>query len=477
MTQAQGSGQSGTAKGGLRRGLKAAWSRATRFFGYDLWEWDLTQLPRMKKLGISLTRVAGIVVKGFHSDKCTLQASALTYFTLMSMVPVLALSLSVAKGFGAQRRVMEMVGLEQIGPGEYEAVGRLAELPAEAQQVTVFLFSAVDQASFGALGAVGLALLFWSVIKVMWKIENTFNLVWGVHEPRTLLRKISDYISVFVLVPVMMLLATSVNAVLSSERVLAMLADRLGVFFWFYEQTLALAGLLVIFLAFALLYMFMPNTRVRVLPALVGGVIGGSLWYMLQVVYFAAQSGLTQKNVIYGTFAAIPFFLFWVYLGWVVVLLGAELSFAVQNYQTYTAERKAEQASFATRQLLAMLLVYEICRSFYEGDDDAWGPEQFGAAHGIPIRLVTSVLSQLTRANVVVSTESRVARYVPARDLGRLTIGDVEKALLGMAENGVCRVTRKTNRQLYQAFNDRYLERDNPASRTTFRELLAANGQ
>ncbi len=462
----------GNAATGFVRSLKTAWSATLRFFQHDIWERDLSSLPRMKKAGLALVRIVGIVLKGFHSDECTLQASALTYFTLMSMVPVLALSLSVAKGFEAERRVMELIGLVQTGPGQYDTIGRMAELPPEAQQVAMVIFNAVEQANFGALGAVGLAFLFWAVIKVMAKIENTFNLVWGVHEPRPWLRKISDYISVFVLVPVMVLLATSVNAVLSSDKVTGMLQQRLGALFWLYEQALGMTGLLFIFLAFIFLYMFMPNTRVRILPAAVGGVIGGTLWYVIQTFYFMAQSGLTQKNVIYGTFAAIPFFLLWVYMSWLVVLFGAELAFAVQNCQTYTAERKAEHASVATRQLLGMLLVYEICRNFYGDDEESWDPEQFSAARGIPIRLVTAVLSQLTAAHVVLATESRDARYVPAKDIGRLTLGNVETALFGAADTTVSETTRNENERLYNAFNERYLKKDDATSSTTFRELI-----
>ncbi|MCF7855234.1 MAG: YihY/virulence factor BrkB family protein [Candidatus Pacebacteria bacterium] len=454
--------------------VRDSWIEARRFFREELWDMDLSTLPKIKTFGLSLIRVTTIVVRGFAVDRCTLQASALTYYSLMALVPIVALMLSVSKGLGAQQRLMELIGVEKVMDSGQFAVqqgSRLAQLPEEAHQVVYTIFNAVENTNFGALGAIGLGILFWTVIKGMGKIENAFNDIWGVHEPRSLLRKFADYVSVLVMVPVMVLLATSVNALLSSDKVTTLLEGKLGPLYYFYEKGLGLSGLFFIILAFVFLYMFMPNTKVRLFPALTGGFVGGGLWYAAQGIYFMAQVGLAQKNAIYGTFAAIPFFIFWVYLSWVVVLFGDEIAFAIQNYKTYVMERRAEDASFATRQMLAMLVVYDVSRAFYN-DHPSWDPHVFSEKHHIPVRLVTSITSQLSEAHVLIPTAQRDPKYVPGKDIGRLTLADVEKALRGPVSSNVAQATEQESDYLKNAFQQRFTESTDDISRTTMRDIL-----
>ena len=479
--------------------VKQAWRDGSKFVGEELWDMDLTTLPRLKKMGLTTLRIIGIVGKGLVADKCTLQASALTYFTLMSMVPVLAMMLAVAKGLGAQEALMDRVGLEreilaaealEAGEGEGgEAIGsakevvryaiseesQLAKLPPQSQDMVTraadTILGAVESASFGTIGAIGLAVLFWSVIKVMGKIENTFNHIWGVSEPRTILRKFSDYISVLVLVPVMVLVATSINALLKSDQVAVMLQNRIGPLFYLYERLLGLSGLAFLFLAFMCLYMFMPNTRVKLFPALVGGIIGGGIWYVWQGVYFFAQVGLAQKNAIYGTFAAIPFFLFWVYLSWVIVLFGAEVVFAVQNHRTYAQEQAAQDATFATHQMLAMIVLFEICRDYYRGTN-SWNAHDFSMENGIPIRLVHKALSALAAAGVLLHTKDGEGRYVPGRDLGKLTLAQAENALMGDVSPSVGRTVSHEHKALHEKFKKHFDNFKDALAGTSMRDLV-----
>jgi membrane protein len=459
---------------GLLGTLRNTLADARNFFHEELWDLDLKTLPRMKKFGVSLVRVFGIVIKGFATDKCTLQASALTYFTLMSLVPVLALTFSVSKGFGAQNRLMAIIGLERAAEtGEYIVVAgsKLAELPEQAALVATVLFKAVDNTNFGALGTIGVGLLFWTVIKVMGKIENSFNVIWGVHEARSLIRKFSDYISVLIMVPIMMLMATSANALLSSERVTTTLQGKLGPFFWIYEKGLGFTGVFMLVVAFSCLYMFMPNTRIRVFPAFLGAMVGGGLWYLSQWGYFALQVGLAKNNAIYGTFAAFPFFLFWVYLSWVIVLFGAEVAFAVQNFETYMLEQGAAKATFATRQVLGMLLVHEVARDFYRGDR-RWSLGTFCKDHNIPIRLASSVLGELTDADILLHTGERELHYVPAKDLGQLTLGDVEEALRGDPDRNVRAVASHESKFLQDALAAHMQMFTDALGNTSFREMI-----
>lgn len=460
--------------------IRGFFSDARQFFHDELWDMDLRTLPRMKQFVVSLIRICGIVLKGFADDKCTLQASALTYFTLMSLVPVLALMFFVAKGAGAQGKLMEFVGLESmVDTGEYVVVAgsKLAELPEQAAAIAKVLFAAVDNANFGAIGIVGIVFLLWAAVKVMTKIEDAFNTIWGIYESRKLMQKFAYYLAVLFMVPILVLVATSTNALLSSERVTAQLQENLGPLFYAYQKGLGLTGLFVIFMAFIVLYMFMPNTRVRVFPALVGGVIGGGIWYLLQIFYFAAQVGLAQKNAIYGTFSAFPLFLVWLYMSWVVVLFGAEISFAIQNYRTYIQERHARGASFATRQTLGMLVVHQISKSHFEGLGP-WDQQEFCVQYGIPTRLVLSIAEDLRQAGIIAPVQAKGGvRYLPCNDIARLTLRDVEHALIGDVSKAVSQAATHQSAALQNVYAEHFKDFSEALGDTTFREVVAGNGQ
>ena len=243
----------------VRHSIRTAIADAKLFVNQKLWDRDLAALPRVKRLAFSSCRIITIVIKGFISDRCALQASALTYISLMSMVPVLALMLSLSKGFGAQEMLMETIGIRRIGTvasstngpaangdvqnapqaaqappadplGEgsgddmgacFEVIegSKLSELPPQAAKVVQVIFAYVDNTNFKRLGVVGLLFLLVSVLKAAGKVEQSFNLIWGIHESRSVYRKFSDYLSVLIVVPVLMLGATSVNTALSSEHV------------------------------------------------------------------------------------------------------------------------------------------------------------------------------------------------------------------------------------------------------------------
>lgn len=405
-----------------------------KFLNEDLWDVNLNILPGTRRFLLSVLRVMHMVVKGFITNRSGVQASAMTYFTLMAMVPVLALMLSVSKGFRVQDRLLETVGI-QFDTATREVVvapgGALSELPQAMVKVIKDVFLAVENTNFSTLGIVGIALLFWSVVKMMGRIEAIFNIIWGVGKSRTIIRKFSDYISVLVTFPILLLLATSASAALRSEGLNTLLRARLGPLFWVYERGLGLSSVFFVVLGFSLLYMFMPNTKVKLLPAFIGGLIGGICFISWQWFYFTVQIGAAKQNPIYGTFAAIPLFLIFVQIGWLLVLFGAEVGFAVQNYKTYNIESSPNTMSFATQQLLGLLIITEVARAFHKGCQ--WNPVDYSSSHNIPARITAIVLDRLVDGNVLIAVEGdkKERSYVPAKDLGTLTVADVRAALSG----------------------------------------------
>ena len=434
--------------------MRAAWRDLTGFVHKELWDLDLTALPRLKKLAFSAVRIVWIVGKGFVGDKCALQASALTYISLMSMVPVLAMMFWVAKGAGYDDKLMLDAGLvvmeeahhalDENGEVDPETLYRidpestLATLPEQAQTLAKHLCAYVERTDFNALGTLGSLLLLWTVIRMMGKAERTFNLIWGIREHRSW-RQFPDYVFLLVVVPFLILGVTGLNALLSSDRVCAFWATRLGALYWIYQKLIGLTGVLALFVAFSFLYAFMPNTRVRFVPAAVAGVVGGGAWFLVQIFYFNGQAWLTRKNAIYGTFAAFPVFLFWLYMSWVIVLFGAELCFAIQNYDTYVHEGASAHASFATRETLGFVVTYEVCRAFCRSEGP-WSPVVFARKHVVPRRLMEDVLFVLSENGILLrvpQSESKDSLYVPGADPTSLSLADVHRAFRGRVAEDV----------------------------------------
>jgi membrane protein len=501
-----------SAAGGVGRTLSTFVSDARRFFQEELWDRDVGTLPRMKRFLFSLCRVSTIVVKGFIADNCGLQASALTYITLMSMIPVLALMFSFTKGIGMQNRIIEVIGLEkhevtetvdgekvvdihfsipapdseddeakeQAGevpepntPESRKESMRLRSLPEPLQKAVITIFTYVENTKFGTLGLVGSLLLFWAVVKAISKLEHTFNAIWGIKESRPLFRRITEYIFLIIMIPMVFLVATSVNAAMSSQEVVDRIREFVGPLAWLYRRLIRLSGFVLIGLAFSFLYGFMPNTKVKLFPALVAGFVAGLLWFLTQWAYITFQIGVTKYNAIYGTFAVVPFFLAWLYANWMLVLFGAEVSFAVQNHRTYILESSSSSASPAVLSLLGLVLTYEACKAFYEGRS-AWSPVDYAREHAIPARMLGAVTSGLVDAGVLVRVAGDGERYVPGKDLSRLTVEDVEEAFRGHNKQFSQKFVKLLPERLGDEFLSQYETFRRNLSDISFRDALEA---
>ncbi len=467
--------------------LKSSLAEGRRFLREELWDMDLRPLPRIKTALISLLRILSIVIRGFIGDKCYMQAGTLTYLTLMALVPVLALMFSVSKGLGAQDILMQNLGMRRVANAvefrvlpevdaetafeqQFEIIedSRLAEMPEQFGDLAITVFSLVERTNFRTLGMIGLLFLLWTVVRMMGKVENSFNSIWGVGKPRTLTRKFSDYISILVVVPILVLCATSVNAFLSSERALALMRENVGDLSVVYEFAIRWITFGVVVLAFVFLLMFMPNTKVRLFPALIGGFCTGLAWFAAQKLYFLAQSGVSAYNTIYGTFAALPFFLVWLHTSWLIVLFGAEIAFAVQNHRTYRLEQRAKRATPATLTALGLLVMCGIIRNYSRdrGRSAPWTTENFAEHHEISIRLVGEALRILREKELVLELAEQGDAYVPGRDPAQITVADVEQAFRG-----------EVNRQIDKALAESApaLVRRLQEYRETFIEGLAGN--
>lgn len=471
-----------------RQKLKSGIAEGRAFLREELWDMDLRPLPRLKAAVIALLRIVSIVIRGFIADQCTMQAGTLTYLTLMALVPILILMFSISQGMGIQERLMESMGLQRRAsvienpttPDDPMAIDQpfeiiedswLAELPEQFANIAITVFAVVERTNVRALGIVGLLFLIWTVIRVMGKVEKSFNSIWGVHHARTLAQRISGYISILVVVPILILSATSINAFLSSDRALDLVQDYFGGFLALYEVTIRGAMFGIITLGFVFLLMFMPNTRVRFFPALIGGTVTALAWFSLQALYFLAQSEVTMRNAIYGTFAALPFFLLWLNTSWLIILFGAEVTFAVQNHRTYRLEHRAAQATPATLTALGLLVMIQITRQYITGNKP-WTIDSLIERHHVSVRLVGEVLRTLRTNGLARELAEPSGGYLPGRDPSRITVDDVENAFRGQPKPQITQLLAKSAPAL-DTWNREYRQKTaSSMAGTTLRQLV-----
>ena len=435
----------------IRRFVRMAW----RFTVDDVWDLDVGSLSGLRGLGVRTVRVISLVFRGFKDDECPIHAAALTFNTLMAIVPILALSLALARGLGnedyAKDKIRGVVsewterfeharddGAAPVAPVpvalpevEPAAMGdETASLAVEIDRLVEVGFEKVENISFAALGGVGLGVLFWMVVSVLGKIEGSFNRVWGIPRGRSLWRKFTDYLSVLFILPFLVLLASSLPVVDFATRFLDDNAAQLVRTFMGSGFLKNLMVVLMSTLSFGFLIMFMPNTRVRTWPGVIGGLISALLFIAWMLLCARLQVGAAKYGRIYGSFATVPIVLAWVYVSWEIVLFGAEVAFAVQNCGTYRMEREARSASLQSRAMLALSLVMETARAMHRRDDKPFDVESYAHDHRVPVRFVNGVVTEMEEAGLMGELSGSQGGYVLRHSPAELSVKDVVDAVL-----------------------------------------------
>ena len=320
----------------------------------SLWQAEPADLTRVKRLIGSFIKIAFLVGRNFIENLVKLQAMALAFKTLLSIAPLLAVIFSILKGFGVHNRI-EPVLAEALAP-----------LGDKGQEVTSHLIGFVDRMSAGALGSVGVVTLFITVLSLMGTIEQAFNTIWRVKFPRKLARRFSDYLSVLLVGPVLVFAALTITATLQSNSFVRNLLA-LEPFGTVMLMLLRLVPYLILWGAFTLSYLFVPNTRVKLRSALVGGLVAALLWQTIGWGFATFVASSTRYYAIYSSFAILLLFLLWLYVGWLIVLLGAQVSHAHQHIRFYHGQRENLARSPAGREKLALQLLLLIGRNFHQG--------------------------------------------------------------------------------------------------------------
>ena len=390
------------------------------FLKTDLWRIRLREIPRSKSILIHNLRMVVLSVRGFDEDKCMLRASALTFYSLLSIVPVIAMMFGIAKGFGFEKRV-ERELLDKF-KGQEEVITKVID----------FANNLLENASGGLIAGIGVALLFWAIIKVLGNIEGSFNHIWGIKKSRPWGRKFSDYLSFMLVSPILLVTAGSATVFITGR--VAAVTERielLGAVAPLIMFSLKILPYAAIWILFTFIYIFMPNTRVSLRSSVVAGVVAGTFFQIAQWAYIAFQVSAAKYGAIYGTFAALPLFLVWLQISWLIVLFGAEISFAHQNVDTYEFERDCHTASPYFRKLLSLAVTHMLVKDFCSGASPS-DATQISHKLDIPIRLVRQILFDLTesgRLSEVKENGQKSTLYQPARDPDVLSIRYVLDAL------------------------------------------------
>lgn len=391
-------------------------SRITHFVAAGVWEIRLKDLPLIKAGLVKALRILLLASRRFITDHCQQSASVLTYYSLLNLVPVVAVAFAIAKGFG----------LEKLIEKQIVQIAEKANWQADVtNQILTFSHNLLDQAKGGLIAGVGIILLLWTVISILGKIEESLNDIWEIRTSRTLIRKFSDYMAMMLLGPVLLVVSGSATVLVASQvTVILTKIALLGVFSNVILFLLNLLPYISIWVLLTMLYLVMPNARISLGSAILGGIVAGTIAQVVQWAYIKFQIGVTSYGAIYGSFAALPLFLAWVQISWMIVLFGAEIAHAGEHYETYGFYPDYSRISISSKKLLMLRILHLLTKRFSLGEKPL-SARQIAHAVEIPARLVESVLQELSEVGLVVETARGFASEVsfqPGRTIEDITL-------------------------------------------------------
>lgn len=384
--------------------------QAIKFISHDIWIKKEHEYSPKQQWLVRQAKIILFTARGVSSHNIVISAAALTFYTIMALVPILALTFAISKGFGLEARLDEFL---------------YTEFPSDSaltDQLLGFANNMLERTRSGIIASVGVLVLFWSVIKVLTNIERAFNRIWEVRKARSVYRKFTDYLAAVAIAPILLIGASS-----TSLYVQSLLSN-------FTPTAIIRILLLLMSIAFMVglmtfIYQVMPNTKVKARAAFTGAVISGPVLMIFQTLYFSLQATLSNYNAIYGTFAAIPLFLIWLQASWQIVLFGAELSFAYQNINKYEYEKTAANISYEYRKKVMVAVMYEIAHH-YVRHEGAVSSEMIADRLELPLRTVRDVIYNLLKADLIapiVINDQKTHYYVPSQDVHSIRVFDIIK--------------------------------------------------
>jgi membrane protein len=376
------------------------------FFKEEIWSHDLTSKSKRRKFLITQSRIYILAFKGFFEDRAAIRAASLTYFTMLSLVPIFAIAFAIARNFGFEDMLHRFI----------------SDSMQDQKEVMDWVIQTVDNllenTKGGVIAGIGGIILFWSVIQVLNNIEASFNDIWQIRKARSPMRKFSDYLAIMILGPFAIAVAGSFMLRIQSS------AEDVELFKPLIQFMIKSIPYVSMWLLFTIVYIVMPNTKVKFKYALIAGIFAGTVALIFQALYTKLQLGVLRFGTLYGGIAFIPLFLLWLQITWLIVLMGAEISFAYQNIDNYEFEEDALNLSYNNKRILTLLIMYHVIKNFEEGGDP-WNSDLLSHELGIPIRLVNEIMFDLSSAGIVAelaSDNQKDRSYIPAVDISKISV-------------------------------------------------------
>ncbi len=365
-------------------GFASSWrQRVARFLDRDLWRAEAARAGWLAWPRRAL-QLAVLVAQQFVRDQLLLRASALTYYTVLSLIPLLAIALSLVQALGVREDLARII-VDRVAAGS----------PQAAEQIVGIL----DRIDFSGLGTVGAAVLILTTILGISSIERALNGIWGIRRSRSWERRVPDYLAVLVVAPLLLGVALSLGTTLQSQSLVRHLLGVPG-FETVYRLGLREAPVLLLWGGFGFLFWFLPNTRVKISSALLGGIVAAVLFTLAQRAYLGFNVGVARYNALFGSLAALPLLLVWIYLSWVIVLFGAEVAFAHQHLGYFRRARRHAAPGAAAREAIGLALAVRIARAFREGEGGI-GADALADQMNAAALTVRDLLGDLERAGIV----------------------------------------------------------------------------
>ncbi len=375
-----------------------------------IWSIRERDLPLLKRVILRCYKIFHISVHSPFNSHILSHASALAFTFLLSLIPMLAMIFSIAKGFGIQEKIEPLLMEKALG-GEI------------ASDLIPKIIEYVDNTKVAALGSIGLLFIIYTSISLLGQIEDSFNRIWAVRKSRTLIRKASDYLSILILSPILLAVTVGLSTSMKSHSFLQKILE-IGLFAGAMKLFLLSLPWISSIIALTLLYMIIPNTTVRLVPALQAGTIAGILWQLSQYLFINFQVGVARYNAIYGTFASVPIFMIWLQVTWIIILFGGVINFACQKAGKFHPLEFEENVPFAGKEKICLAVLIVICRKFEKGEGSS-SPEEISEQLGLSENFVRNGINRLLQIGKILTVNDDTEdRFVPSKPTDELKIAD-----------------------------------------------------
>ena len=390
--------------------MKEKFKQLMHFFTRSLWRVSEGDVSRSRYTGYNLLKITIQTIKCFIKDRVWIRAAALSYTTLFSIIPILALLFAIAKGFGFSNL------MERLLRGNTAANGSV-------DMVMTFIDNYLEYAKSGVFIGVGIVMLLWAIINLADSIESNMNAIWDVKKQRSYFRKLTDYMALFIVFPLVIILYAAVSIFMTT------IYQNLAAYEFissFVHICIKLAPYILSGLIMTGLFLFIPNTKVHFKNAFIPGMITGIVFQAFLYIYIQIQMSVSSYNAIYGSFAIIPMFMLWADISWSIILFGVEMSYVSQNIELYNFGQEVDNVSRRYHDFFCVVLMSLICKRFEQGGQP-YTANELSDAGEIPIRLTNRLLEELEQVGLIygfsADAKSEIEHYLPAIDINQLSIG------------------------------------------------------